>query len=1103
MENLRNILSKISKKDLENNDISFIESNKIKIFDFLFESKTINLETFSFFYKDIDFRSRLKEERFVPDIDIIRFLIAVEDEEVLIFLCDITNLNIEGNDLLEIINRNLKKVAKKIILNNKKFKKAIFIQALLESGFIDDDILKEALNHLENKSLLKLIISISQKKNLSIDKQLIEYLIRIDYEKLSSLANNKTVSFDILKKMKVIPTVLFIEYREEMENEESLPNNLKIINAPTHSKYRTESILNNPTIATNKELLKLSKNPQCEKELLKRECEETISYLNKSNRKLSDLLSINSSSSFISNILPKTNFKYSQELWEKFDLKKIEDLELKLLINMSFSNKKEVSNIKKVFSIKKLVDSLNDKKLKKIRINPDKLDLTEEEIKLLATSSNFSMSSINVGNFDYSDLYKLSSTGAFLKAFKEIDDKQKIYFINSEKTNPKYLDVILKNILNITDGSNFINEIVSNIASIKMKKLNLPLHILQFLNEETIINNVIISKDILKLSKNNSPIISNVIDFIDLLHKEGHDLSNMNDYRLYNAKKVIADLGEKTKLYNIKTESSTELNDSEMLFDLSDINLIKNLKSIKCKNANSSDLIKVLGKKCYIENLNYDMMINIKLDVSIENFIISNYKVIPSTNYINDLNPKNIILNKIDKNIIDLIINLKNLNISINSTAMASFKRTNDFKKLVWNKETFEFINKYGNMIPSEYQQLINIGHLDIIEFYYEKYGYTPFYCDSKKPTPFIKKLIDEFKIFKSLNVASIFYNNNIVNKTFKPIDCSKLSLDEKNEIIDRLSVFDNRILSYKKRNIASFTTIVPFDDYVDIENETNFKLLRVNDNQKEIVKNYCLIVGDKLVSKIINFYKICDHFNIESNINDLLDFKNNECEENERFHKINYEFLEKMPLILDTPILTKCKKKNLFKFLSTIEYSSTIPDIGDMYRQLKDRIKLAPEEVVQSLEKQLFDIMQIDSAPRCHNRLTYLETFVSKNNAFERLGLDKYYSLESEKFDNYFLYFPRNRADLVFLGTEHGWCVKNNDSYGDNVIKKGYILVAICEERSDINKAVALCNLQRNLDGSLSLEQIRWTKIGRPRENMDASKEINYQKIIELVSRD
>jgi len=114
---------------------------------------------------------------------------------------------------------------------------------------------------------------------------------------------------------------------------------------------------------------------------------------------------------------------------------------------------------------------------------------------------------------------------------------------------------------------------------------------------------------------------------------------------------------------------------------------------------------------------------------------------------------------------------------------------------------------------------------------------------------------------------------------------------------------------------------------------------------------------------------------------------------------------------------------------------------------------------------------------------------------------MDNYFKFENSVFDDYTLYFPRNRAELVLLGTEHAWCVKNTDSYGDDVINKGNVLIGVCEGESSIDNVVALCNLNKQFDGTFTLEQIRWSqKKKNGRSNVCAKKDIDYKQIISLI---
>lgn len=1103
---IEDVIIKISDSNLDEKDISFIELNKFDIFDYLFNHRRIDDSAFKFFIKDSDFRNKIIEYRFIPGINSIRILIELGDEELLLFLSGCTKLDVDNEDLLEMINSDLKRVARDIVLKNEKFHRAVFLLALMDAGIDDEEILSLAMNHLSNTRVLEKVCQNVKPSDLSINNELINYLIDNDLKLALKVAEGRSLSYEVFKKFETTPKKVCVEYSSEVEEVDSFSKNIVVVNAPLGSKFRVGSILFDPKIATEEELFSLRRSPAIVNELMRRRNHGTIKYLNSSNLSISKILDFDSSKDFIHEIVLNTKFKYAQEVWGLIDLSRIDDLCLKMMISLSLSKEAEFLSLRTHYPIQRLVEDVKKISISKIRVNVEELPLGEEEVKLLATSPSFSITKVQAVKFDYSDLYKLTSTGAFLKAFKDLEFIDKVKFIEDSKTSSRYLEVILKNILSVGEVSQ-IDSMVSAIFNVEKKRLSIPSSVIQFLSEETIFNNIELSKKLLDMSSKGVYLISNVMGYVDLLYEQGYSLSDISSYLLrYSQSELVDLLGDRVEKYGIKLVEKVVVDENEVLDDLSNVKALSSLKEIKCARAKSSELLKVIGKKCYVEVLEYDMMINLKLSVQVGKLIIGNYKVKPSIDYIVGLSPKTVEFSTMSEENLDLAITLsEDMDVIIDSLVVDRFKSTDEFLKMEWSQSKFDLLNKHGYIHASDYQKLINLGKINIIEYYLDRYGETPFYVEGDFNSELISRLLKERKIFKSKNVANIIYSLEKKSKDFSPINCSALSLDEKNELIDHLSLVDERLLEYKKMNVSTFSTIVPYESFVDIRKDENFSLLRVSPNMQVAVKKYCLIAGDHFVAKVLNYYRICDHFSFSADINDILmiDGKSG-CEEKEKFSKISANAIESMLSLLDTPVLMKAKKKNLMKFLTTATRSSNIiPDIGGMYRQLSNRLKLREEgEQTQELEKQLLDIMSIDDAEFCHNRLVNLEIFVSRHNSGEKLGMDKYFSLESQRFDDYTLYFPRQRADLIYLGTEHAWCVKNNDGYGDRVIKNGNVLVGVCEGESSRDNVVALCNLNRHLDGSFSLEQIRWSQHKKNgKSNVCAKSDIDYKQIIKMVS--
>lgn len=216
--------------------------------------------------------------------------------------------------------------------------------------------------------------------------------------------------------------------------------------------------------------------------------------------------------------------------------------------------------------------------------------------------------------------------------------------------------------------------------------------------------------------------------------------------------------------------------------------------------------------------------------------------------------------------------------------------------------------------------------------------------------------------------------------------------------------------------------------------------------------------------------------------------------------------------------------KANIFRFVRTSAPlgGNYLRDILQMLEQVvtgvaKYEAQLAAgefspeekEEVIKTLNNikpKLEELMAMDHAEHMHGRVQTLASYV-ESNPLERLNqfyLTKLHDESQNKFE-YPLYFPQSRGDLSELGSLHDWCVGSHSRYGDDVIKKGNILVGICEQGQDPSPAtvIALVHFIKDENSCrLTAEQCRWSIQKSGENNVDATKEFPLRKLGFLLEK-
>jgi len=268
-----------------------------------------------------------------------------------------------------------------------------------------------------------------------------------------------------------------------------------------------------------------------------------------------------------------------------------------------------------------------------------------------------------------------------------------------------------------------------------------------------------------------------------------------------------------------------------------------------------------------------------------------------------------------------------------------------------------------------------------------------------------------------------------------------------------------------------------------------------------------------------------------ELSMDDLLqhDKNHDNLQESDGLKEIS---MEKLNLIISSGgmigqrgFLKNMEKSAALRFLRTAKDHNIFRDIFSMANEILNGIKAlefryenmlssgAPQQSLDDLKKTTESIVRrfqevctMDNATHMHDRLVPLGAFI-QGDPLQPLGQDKFHKLEKSsevpEALGFKLYFPKIRGDLQVLGELHGWCVKSNKSYGDNLLSKGNILVAIVPEDKEVDpvNVVALAHYLHDGRGNYNLEQLKWSsKTQKGRQNVDATNSFDHKAIRELI---
>ena len=391
---------------------------------------------------------------------------------------------------------------------------------------------------------------------------------------------------------------------------------------------------------------------------------------------------------------------------------------------------------------------------------------------------------------------------------------------------------------------------------------------------------------------------------------------------------------------------------------------------------------------------------------------------------------------------------------------------------------------------------------------------------------------------------------NNLKNSggTFAPVDVSKFSLTQKSELIKFIETeVDPR---YKQLNLISsnIDTLEILTDYesmkvcYSLDEADLIRLLNIPSNMQskkflKAFKDLVSIGGGGFTYKVDTLKRITPIINPSVTL-DLTDFVNTEnvnaVAESETLESISLQVMLQVEQHADAikanQIFLKGQKKaSIFRFLRTCSQhgDNYIRDILEMINAvvnglegLENRVRtlkaegyseedqqiITLNESINGLTSYLTEVAKMDEAKHMHDRLAKMASFITSD-PIQPLGTDKYgkfeKSKEVEESLGYQLYFPKTRGDLQYLGDNNGWCVNRASSYGDNVIKKGNILLGICEKGkpSSRDNVVALAHFTKSGADNYSLEQLKWSsKKQGGRSNVDATGAFKHGEIISEI---
>lgn len=483
---------------------------------------------------------------------------------------------------------------------------------------------------------------------------------------------------------------------------------------------------------------------------------------------------------------------------------------------------------------------------------------------------------------------------------------------------------------------------------------------------------------------------------------------------------------------------------------------------------------------------------------------------------------------------------------------------TGDFYTFNFTVQKFKELEPFGMMMTRELvNQIIQNNHSDkeIMEWLISRVGRLDGHSiadfnideDDQEIRAFLLKHGVKILSEKEISTRQILEQLEEEGTLFSGLDLSGMSGKEKIEMIRYIE--KNIDPRYKDLNLAAtdLSNVWELNSY-DImkaslkswDNDGLVALLNIPPNissNKKImsaIKDQMSLSQSNFEVRVNSLKSIMEMIapQIEMSWDDFLEQSAQGVTEKEVFLQIPLKTLSVITKNIDeiknqTLIMKRLKKLEFIKMLKSIaDQPDEFADIFPMIHQALENIKNTGETIEEltktpdseerlafaktlfnDAKSQMNDIQSMYDVELIHDNLTRINRLFLKD-AIQSLKQNKFNDMENspkvEKSLGYNLYFPKFRGDLHYLGEENGWCVSTSSYYGDNIIKKGNILLGICApgKPSAKENVIVLCHFLKEDDGYV-LEQIKWSSKEKDGErNVDAINDFNYNKILAEIQK-
>lgn len=395
-----------------------------------------------------------------------------------------------------------------------------------------------------------------------------------------------------------------------------------------------------------------------------------------------------------------------------------------------------------------------------------------------------------------------------------------------------------------------------------------------------------------------------------------------------------------------------------------------------------------------------------------------------------------------------------------------------------------------------------------------------------------------EFEIYQAKK------NIQDAGKDFEPVNIGIFPRNVKVEIINFIEKeIDPRFksLNILATNLDELDTIYPYEEMKQSFGLEDSEIAKIFNIPKNLLNNRKLMTGLKnlmsidvgVIQKITLFRNTVKCMgDIEISMDDLIQYGQNHdnIQESDSIRGIKSaalrEVLKESDFIAkQSHFLKGMDKTAIMRFLRSADDINSLRDIFSMARQilngvdaLYDRAEAMQsvgdnptmvedlKKTAESVTRRFREVCSMDNVTHMHDRLVPICGFI-KADPLQPLGQDKYSKLEKSKEvaeeAGVKLFFPKVRGDLQVIGEMHGWCVASHKSYGDNLLSKGNILVALVPKDKETapENIIALAHFLHDGRGNYSIEQLKWSrKVQNGRNNVDAINDFDHHTILRLI---